>query len=426
MIKYLTAIFALLFLFRTLPAQVLTIAEVLATAERDTRYNQNQALQTTAQGLKVHDPVLRQIALRVGINGSALGDTIFGYLRNEDTYQLQVGFNSFLERQRQKQVKNAQVAAIAAESRVLKEEALFERYEALAGYLFVVPKRAACLRLDSLLEKEHRILREMLATGTLDVKVSKVLDAEEDRNRNQLALQELDNTATAYHNRLRQLAGNFSQIDQNDLILLSDVRARVAALKVASAFTLPLFESKMADIQLEKARLNYISAQNRQILSNFSAGYQRPLYVEMPKRFNPANNFNVRVGLTVPLPSNNHYKKSAALLDLRKAENEAAWTSEKLRNEIENQFVRVENLFKKHELIQERLENSLIRKMLDNPDLRNQITPLEIVEMEIAQQKLQINKADILASIMFEYVQLLSLSGAIGQEGAINYLVTIK
>lgn len=424
--KILPGIFAALFLFQQLPAQMLQIADVLATAAADTRLTQNQALQNTAEGLKMHDPLVRQVAARVGINGSALGDTIYGYLRNEDTYQLQVGFNSLLERNRQRQVKTARIAAIAAESRLLEQEALAERYEALALYLFAEPELVACRRLDTLLEKEHYILREMLSTGVLDVKVSKVLDAEEDRNRNRLSMQELENALALQKNRLRQFAGSFSDIDRSDLATLADLRAAVAMLKTTASDESPYVALKNAETQLETANLNYISSQNRQIFNNLAVGYQRPLYLERPKRFNTFNNFSVRVGLTLPLPSNNRFKKADALLDLREAQNRATWAKEKSRMDLDNQFVRLENLFREYDLVQDRLDNSLIRKMLGNPALRAQIAPLEIVELEIAQQKLAVDQAALSADIAAEYVRLLELSGALSRGDAVHYLSKVK
>ncbi len=423
--KHLPAAAFAAFLFaQSLSAQVLKTADVLATAASDTRLAQNRTLQNTAQGLKMHDPLFQQIRVRLGINGSALGDTIYGYLRNEDTYQLQFGFNSLHERRRQRQVKTARVAAIAAESRLLEHEALTERYEALAGYFFVEPKLAACRRLDTLLEKEHRILREMLTTGVLDVKVSKVLDAEENRNRNQLAMQELENTRNLHKSRLRQFVGEFSDLDHSDLATLPDLRANVAALKAVplAAAGHPRLDLKTAEVQLENANLNYVAAQNKRVFDNVNIGYQRPLYLERPKNFNTFNNVSFRLGLTVPLPANNRFKKADALLDLREAQNEADWEQENTQDELENQFVRLENLFREHDLAQDRLDNSLIRKMLDNPTLLAQITPLEIVELEIAQQKLAISQAALGLDIAIEYVELLEISGATGRDATVNYL----
>lgn len=414
--------FCLLMVLRAqLPAQVLTVADVLKTAAADPRIGQNQSLLTLAQGLKMTDPLLRQIAVRIGTNGSALGDTIYGYLRNEDTYNLIVGFNSLRERKRQQQIKTARVESYIAETRLLEQQALVERYQALAGYLFAEPGLAACRKLDTLLEKEHEILRQMLSTAVLDVKVSKVLDAEEDRNRNLLALRELENAQQLQKNRLRQFMGDFSDLDKTGVANLADLKAAVALLKTTPA-THPVFEVKNAETRLEAANLEYITSQNRQIFNNFNAGYQRPLYLERPKRFNTFNNISFRVGLTVPLPGNNRFKKAGALLELREAQNDADWAHLQVEKSLENQFVRLENLFREHALAQDRLDRSLIRRMLDNPQLRAQITPLEIVELEIAQQKLVIAQAGLEADIAVEFVRLLELSGAMSAVPRINYL----
>lgn len=415
----------LLVLTGSLRAQVLTSTQVLQSAATDLRIGQNQSLQQLAGSLNMTDPLLRQITARVGINGSALGDTIYGYVRNEDTYSLQIGFNSFWERRRQRQLQRALAGAYTAEQRLVAQQALAERYQALAAYLYTTPELSACRKLDSLLAKEHDILREMLNTGILEVKVSKVLDAEELRNRNQQTMQALESTLLFQKNRLRQFAGDFAEIDQTQLAGAADFKNTVALLK-SQPLSHPAAEAKNADIQVESANLAYVNAQNRQVLSNFNAGYQRPLYLERPKRFNTFNNVYFRVGLSVPLPANNRFKKANALLDLREAQNDAAWSQVQVQRNAENQFVKLENLFREYQSVQDRIDNSLIRRMLDNAQLLAQITPLERIELEIAQQKLLINRAALLADTAVELVRLLEYSGAMSNGARINYLSATK
>ena len=399
------------------------MTDVLTTAATDVRLSRSAGMQNLAEGLKMHDPIVRQVAARVGINGSALGDTIYGYLRNEDTYQLQVGFNSLSERQRQRQIKTARVDVLAAEDRVLRQDILLERYEALAGYLYARPRLEACRRLDTLLQTEHRILRDMLNTGVLEVKVAKVLNAEEDLNRNRVAMQEMENVRRLYHNRIRQYAGDFTDIDDSDLAGPADLRSVVEALRVAPNST-PYVDSELknAEVRLKMSELKYVSSQNKQIFNNFTMGYQRPLYLERPKNFNTFNNISFRLGLTAPLPSNNRFKKADALLDLREAENDAARSVEVRQKDLDNQFVRLDNLFREYDVIQERLDSSLIRKMLQNTTLRSQMTPLEIVELEISLQKLSIAQAGLLDDLAGEYIRLLELSGALTGNPGRNYL----
>jgi hypothetical protein len=421
--RFLFLVFAAFSLVQNLAAQTIKVADVLATASDDVRLSRSAGLQNLAQGLKMHDPVIRQVGVRVGINGSALGDTIYGYLRNEDTYQLQVGFNSLSERLRQRQIKTARIEVLAAEDRALRQQVLLERYDALSGYLYAKPKLDACRRLDTLLQKEHRILRDMLNTGVLDVKVAKVLDAEEDLNRNRVAMQEIENERSLYHNRIRRFAGDFSDLDDSDVAAAADLRTTIHTLQ-ATANQAPNvdLDLKNAEVRLKMAELKYVSSQNKQVFDNFTIGYQRPLYLERPKNFNTLNNISFRIGLTAPLPSNNRFKKSDALLDLREAENDAALVVEERQKDLGNQFVRLDNLFREYDLIQERLDSSLIRKMLENNDLRAQITPLEIVELEISLQKLSITQAGLLKDIAEEYIRLLELTGAVGSNPGTNYL----
>jgi hypothetical protein len=99
----------------TARAQVRSIPDLLLPTGSDPGVTQFQSLLGTASGLRMHDPLVRQVALRIGFNGNSLGDSLLGYIRNEDAYRLQVGFNSLQERNRQKDIKNAGVGLLNAE-----------------------------------------------------------------------------------------------------------------------------------------------------------------------------------------------------------------------------------------------------------------------------------------------------------------------
>lgn len=412
---------SLFLLAQLLPAQVLTTTDVLATAANEPPVARQQSLISLANGLKVHDPLIRQVSAQVGINGSALGDTIFGYLRNEDTYRLRVEFNSLSQRRQQDSVHAARVARITAESRLLEHEALAWRYEALAGYLYLEPKLAALRRLDSLFEQEHRILREMLASGAFEVKVSKVVDLEEDQIRNRLDLEKLEVSRALQREHLLKLTGNFTDIDRRDLATAADLRTYVLSFGNRPPAH-PALAVKNAEAQLEAARLGYINSQNRQVFSYLQSGYQRPLYLERPNRFNTFNNFNFRVGLDLPLPANNRYRRSAALLDLQEAQNSEAAEQEELQGELDECLARLASLFREYDLLQEQLDKSLIRQMLNNPVLLARLSPLEIVEMEIARQKLVVNLALLLSDLAEAYVEWLDVSGLLTTEPNVNFL----
>ena len=59
----------------TARAQVRSISDLLATAGSDPGVTQFQSLLGTASGLRMHDPLVRQVALRIGFNGNSMGDS---------------------------------------------------------------------------------------------------------------------------------------------------------------------------------------------------------------------------------------------------------------------------------------------------------------------------------------------------------------
>lgn len=395
----------------TARAQVRSISDLLATAGSDPGVTQFQSLLGTASGLRMHDPLVRQVALRIGFNGNALGDSLLGYFRNEDAYRLQVGFNSFQERNRQKDIKNARVGLLNAEYGLIQQQAASRRIAALTAWLYTLPALEACRKLDTFLVREQAILREMLTSGVGDVKVSKVLDAEEDKSRNDRDIASLESSVASARQSLVQLTGDFAGIDQSDLATVEDISLWLAEIKTALPATHPAVTAKNARIALESANLDYISSQNRRFVNNLSVGYQYPLFVETRNRFNPQNNFSFRIELLAPLPANNRFKRADALLDLREAQYEAAMTLESVSISAEYQLASVENLIREYNAITDRIENGLIGKMLGNRTLHASISPLDMVELEIALQKMEVARAELLADIGKEYAELLGLTG---------------
>ena len=100
------AIFLLICSLSISYAQKTTTKTVLSTALKDDRLTRNQQLITLAQGLKFNIPIIKEVQLRLGINGSVLDDTIYGYVRNEDVYGLQLSTNSFREIRQQNMYSN--------------------------------------------------------------------------------------------------------------------------------------------------------------------------------------------------------------------------------------------------------------------------------------------------------------------------------
>jgi hypothetical protein len=398
-------------------AQKVTTKTVLSSALKDERLKSNQQLTTLAQGLKFHLPIIKEVQLRLGINGNVSDDTIYGYIRNEDNYGLQLSTNSFREIRQQKLFKQAQVNVYQSENRVLIQQALMERYQSLVAYIFAQKTQKERLKLDSLLTKKHAILRQMMESG-LDVKVKEVMDTEGDKNAVQQSLLSLENDLYLSQSKLKTFA---PAIDDADLISITQLTEVINTQKFLPS-NHPLFNNREAKTQLATADLNFINAQNRQIFNMLRLGYNSPLYLERPKKFNIENNFSVRVGLNLPIVGNNNFKRSRALLEERETKIEADVIRQQNTQSIDFQYVRIENLLKSYKLCQQQIEQSLIKKMLKNEKLALQMTPLEIVELQLTQQKMAVRAVELAHEITADYVKFLEFTGAMSAVPLKNYL----
>ena len=422
--KKTTLLYFLILSFSSLYAQKIQTKDILATALTDERLQYNQQLATFAQGLKFHIPFVKQIEARIGFNGSALKDTLYGYIRNEDFYGVQVGLNSFREIKQQKLLKQAQIGVYQSENRVFQQQALMERYQSLAAVRFTQLAIAERQKLDTLLSKKHEILRVMME-HSLDFKVKDVMDTEGDKNTVQLALLDLENDKRFHQSKLQQFFKDkiFSELDVSDFIAVEKIAEVVDNQKIIPS-QLPTLDYKKARTQFATAQLAYINAQNRQIFNMARVGFENPLYLEEQpiKKFNTLNNFSVRLGFTVPLIGNNNFKRSKALLEQREAQNDADWVRQQNQKSIDIQYLKLENLLKQHRFYKEKTEQNLIKKMLSNQTLLAQITPLELVDLQLTQQKLTVRTLEIVQDITAEYLKLLDLTGAVSAQPLKNYL----
>jgi hypothetical protein len=403
-------------------AQKTNIKTVLSSALKDERLRSNQQLITTAQGLTFHLPLIKEVQLRLGVNGNVLGDTIYGYLRNEDNYGLQFSTNSFREIRQQKLFKQAQVNVYQSENRVLVQQALVERYQSVVAYIFAQKIQKERLIQDSLLTKKHAILRQMMESG-LDVKVKDVMDTEGDKNVVQQSLLSLENDIYFQKNKLKTFVSDqaIDVIEDVDLISITQLSEVINTQKLLPS-NHPMFINRDAKTQLATADLNYINAQNQQIFNMLRVGYDNILYLERPRRFNTLNNFSIRIGLNLPIVGNSNFKRSQAILEQKEAQAQADIFRQKNTQSIDFQYVKIENLLKSYKLCQQQIEQSLIKKMLMNEKLALQMTPLEIVELQLTQQKMAVRAVELAHDITADYVKFLELTGAMSAAPLKNYL----
>jgi hypothetical protein len=404
-------------------AQTLPIREILNSVENDEKYRANQRLELFTKGLTYHVPYIKKIEARFGVNGNALQDTLYGNIRNEDFYGLLISPNSLREIREQKRLKTAQINSYEAEKNLLRQNALFERYLALVPLIFAPQLRHERKLLDSFFQQKYLVVQKMLEQG-IDIKIKDVMDTENDRNLLRLVLLELENGVINNEMKIRQFVNNqnFQVIDFQNIISIAQIENWLN-MQVINTLAHPSLAFRAAETALADANFRVENAQNRQIFNFVQISYENPILIlEAPQKQKSVNNFSVRLGLSVPIVANNNLKKSESLLKAKEAQEIEQIMKNLNKKAIDLQIVKLKNLLKQYRFCEERINENLIQKMLKNEKLMLQITPLEIIDLKITQQKLNIRKVEISQDVMNEYIRLLELSGTLGRLPLQNFL----
>ena len=398
-------------------AQKISISSILATAEKDDRILKNTYTNQFSQTLDYRLPLLKKIDFRLGVNGNNTSDTLDGGLRNEDYFAISLTPNNLKERRLQNALKPAQINVYNAEYQVIMHQVLLERYQSIALIFFQQKLYDIRLTLKDLLLKKTDIISLSLDRG-VEVRFKDIMDTENDKNALETVLLDHQNNTAAQWLRIRQFLKNAAtnqslSIDFQRFIGINNLEKNINTFRKDSVLTHPLVEYRMAQANYTAAELALEDIQNHQVLSFVQAGFTRPNYEpNTQKKFKPVNNVALRIGLTIPILANNNLKHANTALQLREDEQNSILTAQLQQKVIDNQYIRLENLIKNLRLNEKNEQQSLIKKMLNNATLTAQITPIELLDLQISQKKLAIRSLEISADITNEYLRLLDMIGA--------------
>lgn len=407
-------------------AQTVGMEAVLATTRSDARVAAANGMPAFARSLNYRLPLIRKAELRIGTNGNAFRDTLYGDIRNEDFYGLVISPNSLREKRRQQAIQQAQVEVYETEARLVWQEAVLERYEALEKLYYSRRLYEARSNLDSLLAVKQRLLLQMLDQG-VDVKVKEIVDTENDRNSLQSGMSESEKTMQLETSRIQSFLTSHQPLSPDELQFDSFITPDlIDSLITGYAKNPPIdlsYDYRVSRIGLAKKELDLENAKDRQIFSFFQIGYELPIVIERtPTRLNPNNNFSVRIGLTMPLPGNNNLNRSEAALDLREADNEARIARQQTEINVESQRARLESLLRSLRNMRDKTATSVIGKLINADKVSLELSPLELVELYVAQRKRELRALETEAEIVEEYLVFLEYSGYLGTFPERNYL----
>ena len=406
-----------------MPAQGIHIESIIHTADTDSKLLVNQRTTEFISQQNFSLPWIREAEIRLGINGNATPNQLDGYLRNEDYYAIKISPNSLRERKYQRALKPAQADLYKSNDHMFMQEAIFERYQSIVKLYYAEIFIKEKSKLQPFLVKKSALLNEMLDQG-LDIKFKDVVDVEYDKNDLLSSLFEYSNIVNEEHERIKGFL-NISDsifVDFDHFISSEDIRTLVLKVDTSNVVLAPEVIYTKYKAQFSLAELNYQKSRNKQIFSFFQAGYSPVVVSEEAKtKFNPSNDLTFRFGVNVPIGANNNLRRSEAAIKLYEDKNDAILTREKYKADIMLQRTKILQLIDAKDQWQKMFDNNLILKLLKNESLKDQITPLEIMDMEISVIKLKLQGLKLDDKIANEYIELMSIIGALN-DTAMNYL----
>lgn len=421
--KYFIFIIIIFYLSTSVPAQGIHIESIIHTADADSKLLVNQRTTEFINQQNFSLPLIREAEIRLGINGNATPNQLDGYLRNEDYYAIKISPNSLRERKYQRALKPAQADLYKSNDHMFMQEAIFERYQSIVKLYYAEIFIKEKSKLQPFLVKKSALLNEMLDQG-LDIKFKDVVDVEYDKNDLLSSLFEYSNIVNEEHERIKGFLNVSDSIfvDFDHFISSDEIRTIVLTVDTSNVVLAPEVIYTKYKAQLSMAELNYQKSRNKQIFSYFQAGYSPVVVSEEAKtKFNPSNDLTFRFGVNVPIGANNNLRRSEAAIKLYEDKNDAQLTREKYKADIMLQRTKILQLIDAKDQWQKMFDNNLILKLLKNESLKDQITPLEIMDMEISVIKLRLQGLKLDDKIANEYIELMSIIGALN-DTARNYL----
>ncbi len=394
-------------------AQTVTPEQIIQSSFNDEKVTRDSQMETFVQGLDYHLPMVKKLEARVGFNGNNTRDSLDGNLRNEDYYSISLTTNKWREMKLQKAIKPAQYQVYSKEKEMLLMQALQDRYLVLINLYYSQESLTKRKELQTLLNTKNQLLQQMLNDG-INIKISDALDVEKDLIQLYGFLQEDESSVVTYSARIGQFM-NFRtpvNVDFLNMISLKKVMINSVNLKQDSTKSHPSLEYKEAQYRFAKADYQLEKVQNTNIINSFQVGYNKPAYAsEILKKFKPDNTLTFRVGIALPLTANNSYGRNNANIQQYNAL--LNWQSAQVMQMKSTiiQYSRLENTIRQYNTLLDIYEKGIVSKLLNNEQVMSQSTALEIIDLKIAQKKLEIYLINSAGNLMQSYVSLLESKG---------------
>ncbi len=381
---------------------------VLASARTEERVRlQQTAAEYLAQN-PMHLPVFDELEFRFGPD-----DLYF----DEQRIAFRFSTHGLSEIKRQRAVNAVELERLSAEAALLLEEALFDRYMALSDAYFYRQMSETLRLLESLEDDRSQIYSYLIEKG-IAVDAIKLVEAEEDWQDARSDLRQWEGKAVLMEERIRQYLGSTAivQPDFENMVSIETIVRRLAETTGPPAPTAEI-SLKMIESRLSEAQWRLTLSRKFNVLNFVQVDYR-----DRPEPFEFNRDFSARIGLNIPITGGDKPKAREQALEWELDKNEYQVELADQQQKCTALRSKLGKLTAQYQADQERWQKSAIRKLLAKPDLLDQLSGDDLLQLQIAREKQTIREIEQAYEIRLIYIEYVQLSGGMNGEALRNYL----
>ncbi|MDZ4702851.1 MAG: hypothetical protein SH848_02910 [Saprospiraceae bacterium] len=375
---------------------------VLASARTEERVRLQQGAVGYLVENPMHLPVFDELEFRLGPD-----DLYF----DEQRIAFRFSTHGLSEIKRQRTVNAVELERLSAEAALLVEEGLFERYNALSDARFCQQMAGTLRRLEGLEDDRSQIYSYLIEKG-IAVDAIKLVEAEEDWQDARSELRQWEDKAALVEERIRQYLGSTAivQPDFENMVRVETIVRRLAETTETPATA--EISLKMIESRLSEAQWRLTLSRKFNVLNFVQVDYR-----DRPEPFDFKSEFSARIGLNIPIAGGDKPKAREQALEWELDKNEYQTELADQKQKCAALRSKLGKLANQYQADQERWQKSAIRKLLAKPELLNQLTGDDLLQLQIAREKQTIREIEQAYEIRLVYVEYVLISG--GMNGGV-------
>lgn len=397
----------------------LTAKDILSSVQKERRFVNSQKSIEYLNSLNFRTPYLREMRFRYGADDIT---------NSKQQYALGLGFSAWGVAKRQQALKAAQLNTYQAKKEILTAEIIKERYDDIVDIYFSQKLLQKQQLLDSLLQQRQAAFKISLQRG-LTVKIKDLVETEEDLRQLKQEINESQALYAATYNQIRSyldLSNDFIFRFDN-MISVNQMSKIIFQINTNKVIQTPEIKLLQNNIGLAQAELSLEEAAFKKIFDDIQV-----IYEKAPKNDFTIKDFAFRIGVNIPIKGNFRTKQNDILMEIKDAEIDYNFTYFETDRNVKRQTLKLDNKIKQYQQNFEQLQNSLAQTILNATNNKNNkessaelaaaITPLDIIDLKIIQQKKEVDLIISQYELVREFILLLDLTGELSKIPYRNYL----